>query len=256
MVDARCPNHPDQSAEGTCTRCGVFVCAQDFKLIDAKVFCEACGALPEVNYIETFRLKYWGKRDGWAWLIGFGSLWNLIAALGALANGALVMGLVFLVPGAVGVCYFAGYRWTRVALFVTPLFSLIPALATGGTPEELGRALGASLSPAVLGLGIAALIFVDARNQLFFKVDLAPSKLRILWDVYCNNSIARQGFLLGLLSLVLWPVGPFAVVLSVIGLRRVNPNATPPMGRRGQAIAGIVTGFLSTLVLITLLSRT
>ncbi|WP_257459184.1 hypothetical protein [Archangium lipolyticum] len=38
------------------------------------------------------------------------------------------------------------------------------------------------------------------------------------------------------------------LVCSIIGLRRVNPNAHPPIGRKGQAIAGIVLGTVGCLI--------
>lgn len=41
--------------------------------------------------------------------------------------------------------------------------------------------------------------------------------------------------------------------LSIAGLTRVDPNATPPIGRKGQAIAGSVCSTLGLFALVTAL---
>jgi hypothetical protein len=43
------------------------------------------------------------------------------------------------------------------------------------------------------------------------------------------------------------PFALIALIASIIGLRNVDPHATPPIGRQGQAIAGIVLSSLSVL---------
>lgn len=51
---------------------------------------------------------------------------------------------------------------------------------------------------------------------------------------------------------------PATLALSWVGLRRVDPHAHPPVGRRGQALAGMAFGGLgcvSGVVLFVLLQR-
>ena len=55
---ATCPRHPDRPAAGVCTRCGGFFCSGDVVRVDDKPFCPTCAAMPEVDYLEAFRLKH------------------------------------------------------------------------------------------------------------------------------------------------------------------------------------------------------
>ncbi len=41
------------------------------------------------------------------------------------------------------------------------------------------------------------------------------------------------------------PLAPISLLCFIIGLRRVNPAATPPIGRKKQSIAGIVINTVS-----------
>ena len=50
---ARCLEHPDLEAVGTCSRCGRFVCAVDQRTVGPRQFCEQCAARPEVDYLEV-----------------------------------------------------------------------------------------------------------------------------------------------------------------------------------------------------------
>ena len=102
------------------------MCAQDFALLDGHVFCLECAARPDVDYLEAYRLKYWGKRDGWAWAIGLGGLLNLlaavlsvVAALGSESKAAgLLLALATLAIGVNGLLFWAGFPLARVGLFV------------------------------------------------------------------------------------------------------------------------------------------
>jgi hypothetical protein len=96
---------------------------------------------------------------------------------------------------------------------------------------------------------VLAAILQDTRNRLFFKVDVPREKLKKAWDLYCNNTIARVGFLLGIFSMLLCPLAVFGLPCSIVGLRRVNPQAHPPIGRKGQAIAGIVFNSVGLAIL-------
>jgi hypothetical protein len=90
-------------------------------------------------------------------------------------------------------------------------------------------------------------IYNDTRNKLFFKVEMPRETLRKAWHLYKNNAVARAGLMLGVLGLFFPGVGLIALVCSGIGLRNVDPDAQPPIGRKGQAIAGLVLGAVGCL---------
>ncbi|MFY0562357.1 hypothetical protein ACN28E_00830 [Archangium lansingense] len=69
-------------------------------------------------------------------------------------------------------------------------------------------------------------------------------RLERLWDARENNPLARHALVCGLAGLVVPVAAPLAMGLGVAGLRRVNLEATPPIGKRQQALAGLVLGGL------------
>ena len=238
---AMCHAHPHEPARGTCTRCGTFFCAADYEVVLGKVYCTACAGLPEVDYLEGFRLERWGKRDTWTWLIGAGAVVNVLLGLSLLATSAesmLVPGLFSLAAGAVGACFWRGMPWARTAFLFVPVGSIIINVMLTGP---------AAIAQGVVPLAIVISIYNDTRNQLFFKQPVSREKLQKAWHLYMNNTMARAGFLLAILGLLVPGVGVIAIICSIIGLRRVDPNAHPPIGRKGQAIAGIILGSLEVL---------
>jgi hypothetical protein len=232
------------AAADTCTRCGVFLTA-DARRVGGKRYCPTCAVRPDVDYLEAFRLKYWGKRDAWAWLIGISALTSLARAAGALVEGAPWLVVSGLVLAVAGVLFFLGLRWARLA-YAAALVMQGTAVALSVGPEDQHIVWGVFVGVALLPLLVFLAVTRDTRSQLFFKDDIPRAKLEKAWHLYANNSLARSGFMLSLLSLMT-PVGPLALGLSIAGLARVNPTATPPIGRKGQAIAGIVLSSLSTL---------
>lgn len=236
--------HPERASTATCERCGAFICDEDRRLLEGRIFCPACAVRPEVDYLEAFRLKYWGRRDVWAWLIGVMALLNGVGAVGLLVQQSWLEAGSSLLFAAVGGFYFFGQIWARVALFALPVLSalsLVAALPEDmelGGPGLVGTMLGRSLIPLAILVGM----FRDTRNQLFFKLPVPREKLQRAWDLLANNSVARAGFLLSLLGLVVPGVAVLGLVLAIVGLRRVDPLAHPPIGRKGQAIAGVVLG--------------
>ncbi len=235
----------------TCTRCGAFIePASDVKLVFDLPYCASCAVRPDVDSLEAFRLKYWGKRDVFTWLIGLTLPFSLVS---------LVMTVIheqwWQVPGNMVsvVClaaFFFQERWARVAVYGSIALSTLMSLQA--SPELAGL----RLSFAFLAVLIWAGFTQTTRNQLFFEMHVPRKQLEKTWNATANNSMARSGFLLGLLSLLIWPLGVVSLVLSIAGLNAVDPRATPPIGRKGQAIAGIVCSSLSTLVLsLALLGR-
>ena len=246
-ADARCARHPEAKATSTCYRCGAFVCAQDFALLDGHVFCPDCAARPEVDYLEAYRLKYWGKRDGWAWAMGLGGLLNVLAAVLLLvaalssehAPGSALLALATLAIGANGLLFWAGFPLARVGLFVgLGLLGLLNMMTMG--PAGAGS--------IAVPLIVAASAVMGTRNKLFFKQAVARTELKRAWDLFHNNTIARSATTLGVAGLLIPVFSPLAVICGVIGLKRVNPDAHPPIGNKGRAIGGIVLGALGPLL--------
>ncbi|MGC4119019.1 MAG: hypothetical protein QM765_31520 [Myxococcales bacterium] len=241
-TSATCPRHPDKPAAGVCTRCGGFYCDADVARIDDKPYCPTCAALPEVDYLEAFRLKCWGKRDGWAWVFGLSAITNLALAISQLPR-SLPLAVSALAWVVICSAFWLGLAWARQAMLLMASLGLLGSL--------LGMT-GDTFSAAVLStITLLALIsiYFDTRNQLFFRLAVPREKLHKTWDLFANNSVARAGYLLGLFSLIVWPIAAIGLPCSIVGLFRVNPKAHPPVGRRRQAIAGIVLNAIGLAVL-------
>ncbi|MBZ4417650.1 DUF4190 domain-containing protein [Myxococcus sp. RHSTA-1-4] len=236
---ARCATHPDELAGATCQRCGVFVCGACTTWVMGALYCPACAARPEVNYLEAFRLTLWGKRDSGAWLVAGCTLLVALAAVVELLEGRVLSSLELLATTAVGVCFFLGARWARIALLLVPVYWALQGV--------IGRGVHLAIGFGLLFLG-ALQLFLDTRNRLFFRVDVSERALRHLWDLRVNNPLARQAVSFGVSAFFVPLFAPIAIVCGFIALRRVDLKARPPIGRRGQAIAGIVLG-LGALVL-------
>jgi hypothetical protein len=231
---AVCATHPSEPVVGTCTRCGVFVCAQDRKLVDAKLYCATCAARPDVDWLDGFRRKYWGRRDGWAWLFGIGAPIQLVTAVGMLLDPeARLMAPFVLLAAAAGALWWLKRRIARWLV----LLSLVAS----------GAYAAIAVSPylivsSVLPIAIVLSVINATRTKLFFELEVSRGQLRRMWDLYANNQVARYALSLGVGGLLIWPFAPIALACGVVGLLRVDPNARPPVGRKGSAIAGIVLG--------------
>ena len=73
----------------------------------------------QTQALEVFRLKYWGKRDTWTWLVGFSALLSFVGAEDTLfhenlSGAQLQEGLTYLASGAVGVCFWLGLPFARL----------------------------------------------------------------------------------------------------------------------------------------------
>jgi hypothetical protein len=265
VTDTECPRHSGAPAVGTCERCGTFVCAQDVVLLANKRFCTDCSKRPDVDYLEAFRLKYWGKRDGWAWAFGIGGLVNGLAAVsilvGALSRlgddgpkdlpgllvGAFFVGLV----GANGVAFWLGKPFARWGVALSTLFftgSTAFGIAVGGVGKAgFAEALLLFVAISIIPVAIVVNIFTNWRTQLFFKLEVPRPKLQAAWDLLHNNTLARQSVVAGIVGLIVPGFCLIALLIAVIAYRRVDPNAFPPIGKKGYAIAGLVFGALGTL---------
>ncbi|HZU99913.1 MAG TPA: hypothetical protein VFF73_24580, partial [Planctomycetota bacterium] len=127
-----CPTHAAQPIVGACTRCGNFVCALDSREVKARRYCFDC-ARRLVDHLATLRDEYWGRRDGWAWVVGLGSIYNGLAFLSLLllARRGLPSPGLYPLLALVGVAtvnnvaYFLGARFTRVGIIVLPLVGML-----------------------------------------------------------------------------------------------------------------------------------
>ncbi len=259
---AACAVHPEEAAAAICDRCGAFVCKACLAFLEGKPFCETCRSRSDVDYTLGLKEKFWGKRDGYVWFFGiFGSLGNLAnLILGGMIvlEQPLVGGLTILSAGfsvTVFVAYLLLKPWSRVGLFgVLAANFMVSAI---GAPEGEAMGPGFGLGMA-LGQGIFPLIFFlsaykSARNQLAFRMEVPREKLVKMYRTYFDNQLARAGFILSVFSLLVPGLALLSGVLCVVGLRRVDPESTPPIGRKKTAIAGIVFSILGLVTTGTLL---
>jgi hypothetical protein len=203
------------------------------------VYCPTCAARPEINYLETFRLQFWGRRDSWTYLVGLVTLALVGAALKALVEGFWPAALAMLGAAGVGVAFFLGQRWARIGLMLVPVAAGLVAMPLAGVLV---------LAVCFVPFCAALQIYLDPRNRLFFRIDVPRNTLRKLWDLHANNPLARHALTLGISSVFMPILAPLAVVFGSIALRRVDPNARPPIGRKGQALTGIVLGVGAVLL--------
>jgi hypothetical protein len=235
----RCAVHPDVPAEGICGRCGGFFCPGCASWVLGAVYCAACAALPEVNYLETFRLKLWGRRDTWAWFLGLGALVTLAPGLTLLASGDALPGAFLLACSAVGGGCFFGQRWARAGLLVLPVGLGVLGLVSRDPLLVV---------PSLFLLGMGASVHQDPRHKLFYRLPIPDGVLLRLWNRHENNPLALVGLQLGLYGVFFPLLAPVALGLGLTALRRVNPEARPPIGRRGQALAATGLGAGSLLL--------
>jgi hypothetical protein len=246
------PSAPDPAAPAAraeapaepCPRCGVFLTPATVERVLGVDYCSACAARPEVNYPRAYREARWGKRDGWAWFFGVTGVLSVLGGAFALLSSPAFGGLLVL-NGVGGVLFWTGHPVGR------------PALIAGTALGAAGTMLLGSV-PNVLGIAFVVLALFSARNRLFYKLEVSEAALAEAWRQEHDNQAARWAVATGALLLVatltwlssrlsVWVtfgLSGLPIALGAIGLAKVNPTATPPIGRRGQAIAGLVLGGL------------
>ncbi len=241
-MEAACPKHPDVPALGSCQRCGTFFCAQDHLDVDGVAYCQPCGVRPDVDWIEAYRKTLLGKRDGFAWFMGFSSLfWIFItASLAAFERGpSQLLAFPALASTITAVLFFFGkpiartlvlstvFLWGAILVFYGNVIMLIP---TG-----------------LLLIGFSVPL-ASTRNRLFFHLDVPRPKLRRDYERLADNRLARNAAALGVLGVLIPPVAIAALVIGIVAKRRVDPTAKPPVGQGAYAIAGIVLGAIGIVI--------
>ncbi|WP_434384085.1 B-box zinc finger protein [Melittangium boletus] len=243
----RCERHPERAVLGACARCGTFICQEDRRLVNGVDYCETCAARPEVDSLETMRRKYWGRRDGWAWFFLLGALaWFVFLRQrsGTHEPPGLPATLLSLSGIVLGLCYWLGLpfaRWGPCLLALAHLGFTVIQRNAGGVMLGL------------VPLTVSLTLLVDTRSRLFFQQPVSDEALGLLWRRHVGNPLARTGFLLSLVGVLVVPVAPFALVFSLLALARVSPTAVPPIGGRNKAVAGIVCAAGSLLAWTILL---
>ena len=137
-----------------------------------------------------------------------------------------------------GALFFFGKPIARPLILVSTVFWAAAQLALFGP-----WTLPTSVLSAIFAIGA----LTTTRNRLFFRLEVSREKLKKDYDRLANNPLARNAFALAMLGFFVPICGPIAVVVGIFALRAVNPDARPPVAKRGYAIAGIVLGVLGTV---------
>ena len=233
--------------EQTCSRCGTFLEVKTYQLVLGKAYCPACAARADVNYPRVYRDAHWGRRSGWAWFMGTVSLLAFFTGAVTLTKSpGIAVGL--LLSGVGYLLFWTGHRAGRPALVAVTVIGTVLNVTQGQLPNPFA-------------IVFCVLALINPRTKLFFKLEVSERELAAAWLAQHDNLPAQWSAGLGLLSIVTivtfqasWKfafvtigLGLFAMVLGVVGLRRVNLDAVPPVGRKLGAILGGLAGFFGAL---------
>ena len=253
---AACAVHRDAPAATICERCGAFACHECQAFVEGKPYCSACRSRADVDYTLGLKEKFWGRRDGYVWFFGIfgtlGNLANLVLAGALIMEQPLVGGLSLLSAGfslTVFLAYLLLKPWARLGLFGVLLANFV-VNALSAPAHEVGPGFGTGMA---MGQAVMPFIFFlsahrSVRNRLAFRLEVPRESLVKMYRAYYDNKIARAGFILSVFSLLVPGLALLSGILCVLGLRRVDPESTPPIGRRKTAIAGIVFSVLGLVM--------
>jgi hypothetical protein len=168
----------------------------------------------------------------------------------AVVLGNMVQAVVVASVTALLICYLLLLPWSRKALFAAVPLGAISA--TLGLPAYSGSQvsyyLGAALGRSIFLLLFLLLAYRSARNKLAFKIEVPDAELAKYYDTYLANPAARRALAYGVASLIMPLLIPFALAFGVRGLKRAQPDAWPPAGKRSAAIRGLVFTGLSVVI--------
>lgn len=259
----RCERHPEELITGACARCGVFLCAKEQVLVGAKAFCAACASRPEVSWLEQLRAKGLGVRDAWCWMFLGLSVLELIAFVAftadlvhELSSGRRspavrlperVPALTLLVTmTALHASFLAGKPWIRWSIGVLPV--------VGGVVAVVRDQVGVAAFWALMFM-FAATSWTDTRSKLFFRLHVPDAELEKYHTRNLENPAAQWAGRLAAVGLLVPFAGLAAIVLGVVGLSKVNPTASPPVGKRFLSGFAIAVGLLETAFFASLFLR-
>jgi hypothetical protein len=248
-VGARCAQHPERSAAACCERCGAFHCREEQRELEGKFFCGPCAARPEFDPLAEVRQRYWGRLSGGAVFVGLVGLTEGLLALGTVLELPL-LGAAMLISAGLKFQFFTGRpRWVRLVVPLTPFLMaagfMVHELLRTRDPDALARHLGASLLSALFAFFFLGAVAISPITRLFFKIEVPRPALNKIWKRHQRSPIARQALGMAIIGLFLPVLVPISAGLAVYGLVRKNPEAFPPVGRRGFAVAALVLNALS-----------
>lgn len=252
LAERACVFHPDRGAKAACQRCGRLLCDEDRRVVDEMVHCPRCDPL------ESFRAKLWGKRDVWAWLMGLSAPPQLWMTVDAVRTGA---GLPWVVANAaltvLCACYFFGQRWTRTAVLLSPLAVLAApdALFLSRAPRgmELGGVVWATkLTVLLVGTGLLVGMYLNVRNQLFFRIDPPRARLAEERTEYFSNRIARWALGISLGGLILPGLGAAALPMAITALYRIRTHPEAGLPGKHEAAWSIALALVSGALFVLL----
>ena len=235
-----CPRHEAEPVTGTCSRCGDFLCRLDATAAPDGLRCPVCVLPASDAWVEPFRKRYHGKRDGYAWFF---------LALAPVQGAVVVHTALTPIPGAAarGILLASALAGAGLSVLfglgLRPARALLPWLALASFFAVAVAAPGARPPAGVFVHGLALAIGFQAqkstRDALFFREPVSLPELRAFYELVRENPGARYGYILSYFALLAPGASLVTLALCLVGLVSVDPGSDPPVGRRREAIAGL-----------------